>query len=197
MKKAWVCVDLDLQGWGQQGLGCEATFHFSLANNYDDCSHLSPLSSRLWGHPCIHLAEEPNPKVRETRLPAVKSLCIPPPHLNFSEFPGFLPAAPKEEVSLPLFRLSLPPMLWSHPLGSPGSCSVNCISFFTILSLVSTGTFPFLLLLGRWLIFNEFLLCASSLLGDCVCCFIWFWQKPKGSVLVRTYSCQWKKHNSN
>ena len=94
-------MDLDLQGWGQQALGCEATFHFSLANNYDDCSHLSPLSSRLWGHPYAHSAEDPNPKVKETRLPAVKSLWIPrrPGYLLWSpsEFPGFLPAAPRKK----------------------------------------------------------------------------------------------------
>ena len=47
MKKARVYVDLDLQGQGQQALRCEATVHCSLANNYDDCFHLSPLSSRL------------------------------------------------------------------------------------------------------------------------------------------------------
>lgn len=160
-----------------------ATFHVSPANSYSSKSNLSLLSSSLGGHTGAPFEENLSRKLEEPGLPAVKPLPVPHPYVNFSEFPVFLPEEEEAQTQSGLaFHLCfdlIPPWL-------PWALALLIIHLSCVLSLVSTGTFPFLLLLGRWLIFNEFLLCASSLLGDCICCFIWFWQKSWSSILVRT-----------
>lgn len=58
-----------------------------------------------------HLAEDLNSQLEETKLPAVKSLNVPPSLSTPLNVLEFLPAALKEEVSLSQPGLSLSPTL--------------------------------------------------------------------------------------
>lgn len=125
----------------------------------------------------------------------MKSFRLPPALAFISQ--GFFSLLPRkscpfcssDQAFCPCFDLFPSPLLRAFTL--------LVLHLSRILNLVSTGIFPCLVLLWRWLIFNEFLLRTSCLLGDCTCCFIWFWLEPWGNALVRTFSCHWKKSNSD
>lgn len=66
-----------------------------------------------------------------------------------------------------------------------------------LLSVCVHWHFPSLLLLGRRLIFNEFLFRASSQRGDCVCCFIGFRRRPRGNGISQDFPLPEKEPNSD
>lgn len=112
--------------------------------------------------------------------------------LVFVSFPWFLHTALKEERPRP----SLPLCFDLFPSQCPQALAM-LLRVFLVFSALCPLAFSRFLLLRRRLIFNEFLLWASSLLGDCICCFIWFWKLPWGRVLVSPFSHHWKRSNSH